>query len=108
MTACLMVRAEVPEDDRDAFDRWYEAEDLPDAVVAFKATGAYRGWSDETPGVHYAFYEFPDLAAANAIVESDEIKAMISEFDRVWQGRVTRTREIFAIAQRLVGGRVPK
>jgi len=107
MTACLMVRAQVPEGDRDAFDRWYETEHLPDALVAFKATGAYRGWSDETPGVHYAFYEFPDLDAANAIVESDEIKAMISEFDRVWQGRVTRAREIFAIAQRLVGGQVP-
>ena len=48
-----------------------------------------------------AFYEFGSLAEARRIVGSDEIKALISEFDRVWQGCVTRSREIVGIDQSL-------
>ena len=61
MTACLIVRAEVAEADREAFDRWYEAEHLPDAKAAFQCLSARRGWSDGTPGVHFAIYEFASL-----------------------------------------------
>lgn len=99
--ACLLVRAEVAEGDREAFDRWYEAEHLPDAVAAFGALAARRGWSDVTPGVHVAIYDFPDLARAREIVASAEMKAMVAEFDRAWGDRVRRTREIVAIAQTL-------
>lgn len=101
MTAFLIVRAEVPEADREAFDRWYETEHLPDAVKAFKCEYAERGWSDVDPGVHIAFYAFPDLARVRAVASSDEIKDMIKEFDRNWQDRVQRTREILEIKQRL-------
>lgn len=101
MTAFLIVRAEVPEADRDAFDRWYENEHLPDAVKAFKSISATRGWSDVEPGVHMAFYEFPDLARVRAVASSDEIKDMIKEFDRNWQDRVQRSREIVEIKQKL-------
>ena len=99
MTAYLIVRAEVPEADHDAFDKWYETEHLPDAFRDFKALSAKRGWSAVEPGIHIAFYEFPDLAAANAIMESDVIKGMIAEFDRCWQDRVKRTREVVEFAQ---------
>ncbi|MDA0662922.1 MAG: hypothetical protein O3B08_08810 [Proteobacteria bacterium] len=99
MTVYLIVRAEVPEADRDAFDHWYETEHLPDAKKAFKALGAWRGWSTIDPLSHFAFYEFPDLEAASAVSGSDEIKALIAEFDRVWQGRVTRTRDVVDILQ---------
>jgi len=67
MTAYLIVKASVAEADREAFDRWYQEKHLPDAVVAFNALGATRGWSDVEVGVHFAFYEFPTLQAANAI-----------------------------------------
>ncbi len=97
MAAYLIVRAEVAEADREAFDAWYQNEHLPDAVAAFKTVSAMRGWSDVDPGVHLAFYEFPDLARAREIAGSDAIKAMIKEFDRVWQDRVKRTREIVEI-----------
>lgn len=103
MTAFLIVRAEVQESDRAAFDVWYENEHLPDAVAAFEALYAERGWSDVTPGVHIALYAFPDLARARAIGESEAIKKMIAEFDRVWQDRVQRTREIVEIKQRIDG-----
>ena len=94
MTALLIVRANVPETEREAFDIWYEQEHLPEAKVAFNASEASRGWCEEDPALHIAFYEFPDLASANAIADSEQIKALITEFDRVWQQRVTRTREI--------------
>ena len=52
-----------------------------------------------TPGVHIALYEFPSLNAARTVMASDAIKALIAEFDRVWQDRVVRTREVIEVAQ---------
>ena len=101
MTACLMVRAEVAEAARAGFDRWYEAEHLPQAKAAFGATAAWRGWSAVSPGIHIAFYEFPDLAGARAILGSDAMKAMIAEFDRTWPGVPGRSREIVETVQKI-------
>ena len=101
MTAYLIVRAEVEEESRDKFDHWYEKEHLPDALRDFQAISAMRGWSDVEQGIHLAFYEFPDLTAANKILNSDLIKEFINEFDRHWEGKVKRTREIFEVKQML-------
>ena len=103
MTAYLIVKASVAEADREAFDRWYQEKHLPDAVVAFNAVGAARGWSDVEAGVHFAFYEFPTLQAANAIADSRAIKALIEEFDLTWKDRVTRTRDVVEIVQNVAG-----
>ncbi len=99
MPAYLLVRAIVPEADRDAFEVWYQTEHLPDAKKAFNARSARRGWSDVTPGIHVAMYEFPDLATAQATLAGAATAELIAEFDRVWQGRVTREREVVGIAQ---------
>lgn len=102
MTAYLIVRAEVAEADRDAFDHWYETEHLPDAHRAFGAISARRGWVDETPRLHVAIYEFPSVERARQIANgSSEITALIAEFDRVWQDRVKRTREVVGVTQTL-------
>jgi|TARA_B100001123_G_scaffold190757_1_gene217647 hypothetical protein len=101
MTAYLIVKASVAEADREAFDRWYQEKHLPDAVVAFNALGATRGWSEVEAGAHLAFYEFPTLQAANAIADSNAIKALIEEFDSTWEGRVTRTRDVVEIIQNI-------
>lgn len=101
MTAYLIVRAEVAASDRDAFDHWYETEHLPDAKKAFSVQHAERGWSETEENAHFAFYEFPDLAHAEAATGSEAIKELIAEFDRVWQGRVIRTRSVVAIKQKL-------
>lgn len=102
MTAYLIVRAEVAEADRGAFDHWYQTEHLPDAHAAFGALSARRGWSDVTPGEHVAIYEFPSLARAREITGgSPQITALIAEFDRVWQGRVHRTRDVVGVEQTL-------
>ena len=101
MTAYLIVRAEVDPAVRDAFDAWYRDEHLPDAVDAFSAVGAWRGWSDVDENVHMAFYEFENLADVNRVMESAALNRLIAEFDRNWQGRVTRTREVVESIQRI-------
>jgi hypothetical protein len=99
MTAYLVVRAEVDPSVKDQFDVWYQNEHLPDALKAFEAISAKRGWSDIEPNTHIAFYEFPDLQSANAIVNSDLIQEFIKEFDRHWEGKAVRTRETLEFSQ---------
>ncbi len=60
---------------------------------------AWRGWSEVDPAIHYAFYELADLTAAQAILNSEDLKGLIAEFDRVWGTRVTRTREVVVTRQ---------
>jgi hypothetical protein len=104
MTAYLVVRAVVADpEDRAPFDRWYRAEHLPDAVKAFNAVSAMRGWSTADPSVHTAYYRFGTLEDVQAISGSPAMKALIAEFDRMWGPRVTRTRDIVAIADELKG-----
>ncbi len=93
--AYLMVRAVVADAaDRPGFDRWYQAEHLPDAVARFGAERGWRCWSRTDPAVHYAFYEFADLERAQAVLASPELRALVAEFDRAWGASVTRTRDI--------------
>ena len=98
-SACLMVRAVLADAaDRPRLDRWYETEHLPDAVARFGAERGWRCWSRTDPAVHYAFYEFADLARAQAVLASPELQALVAEFDRAWGPRVTRTRDILEVA----------
>ncbi len=99
MTAYLIVRAEVDSSIKNPFDTWYQNEHLPDAFEAFQVLSAKRGWSSVDPDVHIAFYEFPDLAAAEALMGSDIMKEFIADFDRNWAGMVERTREVVEFSQ---------
>lgn len=101
MTVYLIVRAVVPEAHRKAFDEWYQEEHLPDAYRAFEVLSAQRGWSEVDPNVHLAMYEFPDMAAADAVLKTQVIKDFVAEFDRHWAGKVQRTRELFEVIQKL-------
>jgi hypothetical protein len=106
--AYLAVRAEVPEADCARFDHWYETDHLSWALRVFTARRAWRCWSaGGTPDgrrVHVAFYEFDSVAAAEAIAASDAIKPLIEDFDRQWQGRVTRRRAVLEIVQEIEAG----
>ena len=102
--AYLVVRAVVAETDRRDFDHWYRTEHLPDAVKAFAALKAWRGWSRTDPSVHFAFYQFADVAAVEAINDSPAIRTLIAEFDARWGTRVTRTREIIEVADEISSG----
>lgn len=104
MTAYLVVRAVVADPaDRAPFDHWYRTEHLPDALKAFEAISAMRGWSTTDPSVHFAYYRFGTLDAVHAIGQGSAMKALIAEFDRVWGTRVVRTRDIVPIADELKG-----
>ncbi|MEM1276503.1 MAG: hypothetical protein AAGH74_08255 [Pseudomonadota bacterium] len=105
MPAYLIVRAQVPEDELTAFDRWYQDEHLPDAMAAFGASHAERGWSADDPRVHIALYTFPNITTAETVLASAATANLIAEFDRVWQGRVTRTREVVSVRQSMGEGR---
>ncbi len=94
----FIVRAEVPEADRRAFENWYENEHLEEATDLFKATGAWRGWSRVDRSIHTAFYEFENINAAVAIQDSDALKFLVSKFDEAWGERVARTRDVIEIA----------
>jgi hypothetical protein len=98
MPAYFVVRAVVAEADRRDFDAWYRTEHLPDAAKAFKAQNVWRAWSHTDPSVHYAFYQFADVAAAEAVNTSPAIRPLVAEFDARWGNRVTRTREIMEVA----------
>jgi hypothetical protein len=96
----FMVRAEVPrEADRAPFDHWYATDHLRWAIEVFGAQRGWRCWSRSDPAVHYAFYEFADVGQAQALIDSDKIKPLVADFDRVWGDRVTRGREILEIVQ---------
>ncbi len=100
--ALLIVRAEIPDPaDRPLFDTWYQNEHLPDAFRSLRPDRAWRSWSRVEPSSHCAFYEFPDVEAAQKALTSDAIILLIKEFDRVWGARVTRTRDVVEVVQRL-------
>ena len=101
MAAYLIVRAVVPESDRAKFDQWYQDVHLREALAVFDAVSAWRGWSHDDPGVHFAFYEFPSLKDATAIGDSEAMINMRADFDRNWQDRIPRSREFVEIAQNI-------
>ena len=101
MAAYLIVRAVVPESDRAKFDQWYQYVHLPEALAAFDAVSAWRGWSHNDPSVHFAFYEFPSLVEATTIGDSEAMKNMRADFDRHWEDRISRSREFVEIAQKI-------
>jgi hypothetical protein len=99
--AYLAVRAEVPQADRARFDHWYETDHLPWAVRVFEARRAWRCWSRTEPSLHIAFYEFDSVEAAQATQTSEATKALVADFDRVWEDRVTRRREVLEMVHEL-------
>ena len=102
MSAFFIVRAQVVDGSvTDSFDRWYRDEHMPDAVKAFGAQRAWRGWSEVDPSVHYAVYEFDDIAKLRAIPGSHALKALVAEFDRAWGDKVVRGRDSVRVVQQI-------
>ena len=97
----LLVRAEVREDLRDAFDAWYDAEHLPQARDALGAVSARRGWSTVDEGVHCAIYEFDTAAHMTSRVGSPDLQGLLDAFDEAWPEGVSRKRDFLEVAQRI-------
>jgi hypothetical protein len=71
-------------------------------INAFGAQRGWRCWSRTEPAVHYAFYELANVEEARELTDSDKIKPLIADLDRVWGNRVSRRREILEIVQEIV------
>jgi|SRR5688572_20939779 len=100
MSACLIVRAQVVDATvKGAFDRWYHEEHLRDCIRDFGGHRAWRGWSEVDPSVHYAVYEFDDVAQARAVLGSDALKRRAAEFDGKWGDKVVRNRDLVEVFQ---------
>jgi hypothetical protein len=97
--AYFMVRAQVPnESDRPKFDQWYATHHLSFAIDKFPAEKGWRFWSHSDPSVHYALYQFKDLAALRHALDSPGFKLLVDDFDQAWPG-VTRSRDIIEAVQ---------
>jgi len=97
--AYFMVRAQVPnESERAKFDQWYETHHLPLAIEKFPAEKGWRFWSRSDPAVHYALYQFKDMATLRKCLDSPGFKMLVADFDEAWP-RVTRSRDLIETVQ---------
>ena len=86
---------------REAFDKWYEEEHLPDALKAFGALRAWRGWSEVDPSVHYAWIRVRRHRQGARAPGVGGAEGLVAEFDRAWGDKVVRSRDIVQVAQRI-------
>jgi hypothetical protein len=99
--AYFVVRAIVADPARrQAFDKWYRTEHLPDASKSFGVKKAWRFWNLTDPSLHQATYEFSDEASLDRAMKGEELKRLIGDFNRDWPD-VTRTRETFVLAEEM-------
>jgi hypothetical protein len=97
--AYFMVRAVVDESQRKKFDHWYSTDHLPWALKDFKAEKAWRYWSTIDPSVHYAMYQFADIAKLEAAMKDEVLKPLIADFDKSWPKGVTRSRDVLNMVE---------
>ena len=95
----FMVRSVVVEPLRQKFDRWYSERHLPMALSEFRCEKCWRFWSAADAGVHYAVYQFADMARLDAALKSDGFKGLVADFDQAWPDGVTRTRDMLSLAE---------
>jgi hypothetical protein len=95
--AFFMVRSVVNEPLRETFDRWYSEHHLPMALAEFEAEKCWRFWSAADAGVHYAVYQFSDMARLDAALKSQAFKGLVADFDAAWPDGVTRTRDMLTM-----------
>ena len=101
--AYFMVRAVVEEPLRQKFDHWYSTHHLPMALEEFKAEKCWRFWSTVDAGVHYAVYQFPDMARLDAAMKSQGFKGLVADFDQASPSGVTRTRDLVNLVEERSG-----
>ena len=101
--ALFVVRAVVIEPLRQKFDQWYSSHHLPMALDAFKAEKGWRFWSVAEDGVHYAAYQFADMARLQAALKADSFKDLIADFDAAWPSGVSRTRDMLDLVEEKSG-----
>ena len=97
--AYFVVRSVVEPPLRQRFDQWYSSHHLPLALAEFSAEKCWRFWSTADAGVHYAVYQFADMARLDAALKSQGFKSLVAEFDQAWPAGVTRTRDMVTMVE---------
>jgi antibiotic biosynthesis monooxygenase (ABM) superfamily enzyme len=94
----LAVRATVTPEREDEFNRWYNAEHVPDAVnMLSSCLGASRYKVVDGDGSHQyiALYAFRSAAELEAAIRSAEMKELIRRYDKAIGSFSTRTRTTY-------------
>jgi len=73
------------------------------ALTEFKAEKCWRFWSAVESGVHYAVYQFPDMARLDAALKSAGFKGLVADFDHAWPSGVTRARDMLNLVEERSG-----
>jgi len=97
--AYFMVRAQVAsEADRVTFDHWYATHHLPLAMAKLRADKCWRFWSRSDPSIHYAQYQFSDIATLQSRLDASDFKLLVADFDTAWP-QVTRSPDLLELVQ---------
>jgi uncharacterized protein (TIGR02118 family) len=82
-TVLFVVKATIPKDREEAFNRWYNEEHVP-LVLQYKGAVSarrYKAILGEEKYQYMAVYEFADEATFWRLMESDHFKMMVENFD---------------------------
>jgi hypothetical protein len=74
-----------------------------DGACRLQGGKCWRFWSAADAGVHYAVYQFPDMARLDAALKSDAFKGLVKDFDDTWPRGVTRTRDMVTMVEERSG-----
>jgi len=98
MTCYIIVKSDTTLVDKKEFEDWYTNEHLIEAMKAFKAKSAKRGWIKDS-NFHLAIYEFKNRRDAEKAINSKNLEKLIKKFDQKWENKVHRTRELTEFIQ---------
>jgi uncharacterized protein (TIGR02118 family) len=82
-TVLFMVKATIPKDKEEAFNRWYNEVHVPMFLQFNGAVSArrYKAILGEEKYQYIAMYELKDEATFHKLMESDHMKALRADFD---------------------------
>ena len=77
------VKATIPKDQDERFNRWYNEEHCPDVLRFRGAVSArrYRALLGEDKYQYMAVYEFQDEATFHRFMQSDDLKKLRADYD---------------------------
>ena len=82
-TVLFTVKATIPKNKEEAFNRWYNEEHCPQLLQWNGAVSArrYRAILGEDKYQYMAVYEIKDEATFRRLIESDHMKTLRAEYD---------------------------
>jgi hypothetical protein len=98
-TVLFVVKATIPRDQEEAFNRWYNQEHVPQFLRFPGAVSArrYRAIMGEDKYQYMAVYELQDEATFQRLMESQHFKELRAEYDKHFGAVSERAR--FAYVQ---------